>query len=163
MPWKEETVEDQRRAFVIRANEAGCNFSALCREFQITRRTGYKWLERYRAGEALEDQSRVPRHQAHKTNPETEELILSVRSNHPTWGARKILRYLEDKGNTGLPAPSTATSILKRNGFISPEESARHTAFQRFVRDAPNDLWQMDFKGHFAMMDGNRCLSLIHI
>ena len=64
MPWKEETVEDQRRAFVIRANEAGCNFSALCREFQITRRTGYKWLERYRAGEALEDQSRVPRHQA---------------------------------------------------------------------------------------------------
>ena len=98
MPWKEETVEDQRRAFVIRANEAGCNFSALCREFQITRRTGYKWLERYRAGEALEDQSRVPRHQAHKTNPETEELILSVRSNHPTWGARKILRYLEDKG-----------------------------------------------------------------
>ena len=157
MPWKEETVEDQRRAFVIRANEAGCNFSALCREFQITRRTGYKWLERYRAGEALEDQSRVPRHQAHKTNPETEELILSVRSNHPTWGARKILRYLEDKGNTGLPAPSTATSILKRNGFISPEESARHTAFQRFVRDAPNDLWQMDFKGHFAMMDGNRC------
>lgn len=157
MPWKEETVEDQRRTFVIRANEAGCNFSALCREFRITRRTGYKWLERYRSGEALEDQSRVPLHQPRKTNPETEELILSVRSNHPTWGARKILRYLEDKGNTGLPAPSTATSILKRNGFISPEESARHTAFQRFVRDAPNDLWQMDFKGHFAMMDGNRC------
>ena len=157
MPWKEETVEDQRRTFVIRANEAGCNFSALCREFRITRRTGYKWLERYRSGEALEDQIRVPLHQPRKTNPETEELILSVRSNHPTWGARKILRYLEDKGNTGLPAPSTATSILKRNGFISPEESARHTAFQRFVRDAPNDLWQMDFKGHFAMMDGNRC------
>lgn len=157
MPWKEETVEDQRRTFVIRANEAGCNFSALCREFRITRRTGYKWLKRYRSGEALEDQSRVPLHQPRKTNPETEELILSVRSNHPTWGARKILRYLEDKGNAGLPAPSTATSILKRNGFISPEESARHTAFQRFVRDAPNDLWQMDFKGHFAMMDGNRC------
>lgn len=157
MPWKEETVEDQRRTFVIRANEAGCNFSALCREFRITRRTGYKWLERYRSGEALEDQSRAPLHQPRKTNPETEELILSVRSNHPTWGARKILRYLEDKGNAGLPAPSTATSILKRNGFISPEESARHTAFQRFVRDAPNDLWQMDFKGHFAMMDGNRC------
>lgn len=157
MPWKEETVEDQRRTFVIRANEAGCNFSALCREFQITRRTGYKWMERYRSGEALNDQSRAPLCQPHKTSPETEELILSVRSDHPTWGARKILRYLEDKGNTGLPVPSTATAILKRNGFISPEESARHTAFRRFVRDAPNDLWQMDFKGHFAMMDGNRC------
>lgn len=157
MPWKEETVEDQRRTFVMRANEAGCNFSALCREFQITRRTGYKWLERYRSGEALNDQSRAPLHRPHKTSPETEELILSVRINHPTWGARKILRYLADKGNTGLPVPSTAASILKRNGFISPEESARHTAFQRFVHDAPNDLWQMDFKGHFAMMDGNRC------
>lgn len=157
MPWKEETVEDQRRTFVIRANEAGCNFSALCREFQITRRTGYKWLERYRSGEALNDQSRAPLHRPHKTSPETEELILSVRISHPTWGARKILRYLADKGNTGLPVPSTAASILKRNGFISPEESARHTACQRFVHDAPNDLWQMDFKGHFAMMDGNRC------
>ena len=157
MPWKEETVEDQRRTFVIRANEAGCNFSALCREFQSTRRTGYKWLERHRSGEALNDQSRVPHHHPHKTSPETEELILSVRISHPTWGARKILRYLADKGNTCLPVPSTATSISKRNRFITPEDSARHTAFQRFVRDAPNDLWQMDFKGHFAMMDGNRC------
>lgn len=157
MPWKEETVENQRGTFVRRANEAGCNFSALCREFQITRKTGYKWLERYRSGETLSDQSKAPLHHPLKTSREVEELILSVRSNHPTWGARKILRHLADKGNTGLPVPSTATSILKRNGFIPPEESARHTAFQRFVRDAPNDLWQMDFKGHFAMMDGNRC------
>lgn len=157
MPWKEETVEDQRRTFVRRANEAGCNFSALCREYQITRRTGYKWLERYRSGEALSNQSKAPLHRPHKTSLEVEELILSVRSKHPTWGARKILRYLSDKGNEGLPAPSTATSILKRNGFISPEESARHTAFRRFVRDAPNELWQMDFKGHFAMMNGSRC------
>lgn len=157
MPWKEETVEKLRRTFVSRANEAGCNFSALCREYGITRATGYKWLARYREGAALSDQSRAPHHRPRQTSPETEELILSVRREHPTWGARKILRYLVNKGNEGLPVPSTATAILKRHGFITPEESARHTAFQRFQRDHPNDLWQMDFKGHFAMMDGNRC------
>lgn len=160
MPWKEETVENQRRTFVTQALEEGCNFSALCRSYGITRRTGYKWVERYQAGLSLSDRSREPLFQPRKTLPETEDLILTVRQNHPTWGARKILRYLLDKGNTGLPAPSTAASILKRNGFVTPEASAQHTPFQRFVRDAPNDLWQMDFKGHFAMCDGNRCHAL---
>ena len=157
MPWKEKTVEDLRRTFVMQASEAGCNFSALCREFGITRRTGYKWLERYQSGVPLHDQSRSPVYRPHKTPPEMELLITSVRIDHPTWGARKILRYLADKGNAGLPAPSTATSILKRNGFITPEQSIQHRPFQRFTKDAPNDLWQMDFKGHFAMLDGNRC------
>lgn len=157
MPWKEETVEDKRTNFIVLANEAGCNFSELCREFGITRRTGYKWLERYRDGLSLKDQSRAPYFRPRQTSAETEELILSVRINHPTWGARKILRYLADKDNGGLPVPSTVTSILKRNGFITPEQSACHTPFKRFERATPNDLWQMDFKGHFAMRDGNRC------
>jgi len=157
MPWKEETVEQLRRAFVIHASEAGCNFSALCREYGITRKTGYKWLERFQQGASMQNQKRTPICQPYRTSPEMEELILSVRRNHPTWGARKILRYLVDKGNEGLPAPSTTTSILKRNGFVTPEQSAQHKAYQRFQRAAPNDLWQMDFKGHFAMLDGNRC------
>lgn len=157
MPWKEETVEHLRRTFVQRANEAGCNFSALCREFGITRRTGYKWLQRWQLDASLTDRSKAPVCRPRRTPPATEELILSVRIDHPTWGARKILRYLQERGNTGLPVPSTATAILKRNGFISPEESAAHRPFSRFQREAPNDLWQMDFKGHFAMCDGNRC------
>lgn len=157
MPWKEETVEQQRTNFIILANEENCNFSALCRQFGITRRTGYKWLERYRQGETLENQSRAPYFRPRQTSAETEELILSVRINHPTWGPRKILRHLVDKGNVGLPVPSTIASILKRNGFVTPEQSACHIPFKRFEKDAPNDLWQMDFKGHFAMMDGNRC------
>lgn len=157
MPWKEETVEKQRTNFIILANEEGCNFSALCRQFNITRKTGYKWLERYRQGLSLGDQSKAPHFRPRQTPAEIESLILSVRSNHPTWGARKILRYLADKGNNGLPVPSTAASILKRNGFVAPEQSACHTAFKRFEWDAPNDLWQMDYKGHFAMCDGNRC------
>lgn len=157
MPWKEETVEKQRTNFIVLANEEGCNFSALCRQFNITRRTGYKWLERYQQGKNLGDQSRAPYFRPRQTPPDIEDLILSVRINHPTWGPRKILRHLADKGNDRLPVPSTVASILKRNGFVSPEQSACHTPFKRFERDAPNDLWQMDFKGHFAMMDGNRC------
>ena len=157
MPWKEETVEKQRTNFIVLANEEGCNFSALCRQFNITRRTGYKWLERYQQGKGLDNQSRAPFFRPRQTPTDIEDLILSVRINHPTWGPRKILRYLADKGNDRLPVPSTVASILKRNGFVSPEQSSCHTPFKRFERDAPNDLWQMDFKGHFAMIDGNRC------
>lgn len=157
MPWKEETVEQQRTNFIILANEENCNFSALCRQFGITRRTGYKWLDRYRQGEGLENQSRAPHFRPRQISAEVEELILSVRINHPTWGPRKILRHLVDKGNVDLPVPSTIAAILKRNGFVAPEQSACHTPFKRFERDFPNDLWQMDFKGHFGMCDGNRC------
>lgn len=157
MPWKEETVEQQRTNFILLANEEGCNFSAVCREFGITRKTGYKWLKRYRQGESLGNQSRAPYFRPRQTPAEMEELILSVRINHPTWGPRKILRNLADKGNEGLPAASTVASILKRNGFVAPEQSACHTPIKRFERDKPNDLWQMDFKGHFGMCDGNRC------
>lgn len=157
MPWKEEAVEDQRRTFCVHADEFGCNFSALCREFGISRATGYKWLERYRGGDALHDRSRAPLARPRKTEADVENLLLSVRQTHPTWGARKILRYLENHGSTDLPAASTVAAILKRNGFVTPEESAAHTAFKRFQRDTPNDLWQMDFKGHFGMLDGNRC------
>lgn len=157
MPWKEETVEQQRTNFIILANEECCNFSALCREFGITRRTGYKWLERYRQGESLSDQSRAPCYRPRQTPAEVEELILTVRHNHPTWGPRKILRHLVNKGNEALPSPSTVASILKRNHMIPPEQTACRMPFRRFERDVPNDLWQMDFKGHFGMCDGNRC------
>lgn len=157
MPWKEETVENLRLSFVSEAIQEGCNLSALCRQYGISRKTGYKWLQRYHDGESMQSKSRAPLHRPRKTPAETEELILSVRSAHPTWGARTILQHLKNKGNTDLPSPSTATAILKRNGRISPEVSAQHTPYKRFEKDSPNDLWQMDFKGHFALQDGMRC------
>lgn len=157
MPWKEETVENLRLSFVSEAIQEGCNFSALCRNYGITRKTGYKWLHRYYEGASMQSKSRAPLHRPRKTPAETEELILSVRTAHPTWGARTILQYLRNKGNTNLPSPSTTTEILKRNGRVSPESSAQHTPYKRFEKDSPNDLWQMDFKGHFALQDGVRC------
>lgn len=157
MPWKEKTVKESRLEFVVAAISGERSVSELCREYNISRPTGYKWIARYKAGEELSDKSHSARTQPHRTPEETENLILDTRVRHPTWGGRKIIHYLREKGNEKLPAASTATAILKRNGFISAEESAKHTPYTRFQRERPNELWQMDFKGHFAMTDGERC------
>jgi transposase InsO family protein len=157
MPWGEKTVEQNREEFVCAIITKEKSMSALCRDYGITRRTGYKWLERYTQGESLGDRSHAALYRSNKTSKAVEDLILSERGKHPTWGAKKLKRNLEDKGYEDLPAASTITSILKRNGRIDPEESEAHTPFKRFEKEAPNQLWQMDFKGDFAMCDGNRC------
>ncbi len=157
MSWKEQTVERSRLEFVVTAISGERSISQLCREYGISRPTGYKWIERYMAGEGLRDRDHTARKQPNRTPPEVEELILTVRAKHPTWGGRKIVRYLQDKGYQQLPAASTATAILKRHGMILPEESAKHKPYTRFERQEPNQLWQMDFKGHFAMANGERC------
>jgi transposase InsO family protein len=79
-----------------------------------------------------------------------EAAVLEVRAQHP-WGGRKIRRRLEVLGQEQLPAASTIHAILKRHGLLDPTQSSKHRAFQRFERPAPNALWQMDFKGHFAL------------
>jgi transposase InsO family protein len=85
-----------------------------------------------------------------------EEAILGVREKHPVWGGRKIASRLKALGMEGIPAPSTITVILQRHGCIDPEESVKHKPWQRFEAEAPNELWQMDFKGHFETSEG-RC------
>ena len=157
MSWKEKTVEQSREEFVLAALSGEENISQLCRRYGISRPTGYKWIQRYQAGEELSDRSRRPRGQPSRTSPEMEALILKTRTQHPTWGGRKLVRYLQEKGYQDLPAASTATAILKREGRITPEDSAAHRPYRRFQKEEPNALWQMDFKGHFAMRDGTRC------
>lgn len=157
MSWKEKTVEQSREELVLAALSGEESISELCRRAGISRPTAYKWIQRYQAGEPLSDRSHRSRGHPNRTPPEMETLILETRTQHPTWGGRKLVRYLHDKGYQNLPAPSTATAILKRGGRISPEESEAHTPYCRFQREEPNQLWQMDFKGHFAMADGGRC------
>lgn len=77
-------------------------------------------------------------------------MVLSLRDAHPAWGGRKLRRRLQDLGHEALPSASTLTGILRRNGRLDALQSARHTAWRRFEHDAPNLLWQMDFKGHFT-------------
>src|SRR6202022_1286714 len=88
------------------------------------------------------------------TSAEMEELVLAVRDEHPAWGGRKIRRRLQDLGRHGVPSASTVTAVLHRHGRIDAAASVQHQPFERFERAAPNELWQMDYKGHFATAAG---------
>jgi transposase InsO family protein len=148
-----------REEFVRLALLEGSNIRDLCRRFGVSSSTGYKWINRYReAGHAgLADRSRRPHRSPGRTAADVEAMVLSVRAAYPKWGGRKIKAVLERDGMIApVPAESTITAILDRNGALDPEESAKHIPFTRFERAAPNDLWQMDFKGHFAT-DRGRC------
>ncbi len=134
--------------------------SALCREYGISRKTGYKWMKRHSLGQQLCDQSRCPHRQPSKTAEETESLIIEMRISNPTWGGKKIKSVLESAGCSGVPSAKTCGNILRRNGLIDPEEAKKHLAYRRFQRESCNQLWQMDFKGDFLLGDGSRCYPL---
>ncbi len=158
MPWEEVSVMSQREEFVRLARREKANLRELCRRFGISPTTGYKWLERFRASAeaGLADLPRRPHHSPGRTGPEIEEMVLKVRDAHPAWGGRKLRAWLSARGHELLPSPSTITAILGRHGRIDPSEGAKHRAWQRFEYPEPNQLWQMDFKGHFPLMEG-RC------
>jgi transposase InsO family protein len=159
MPFREQSIMSQRDEFARLASQAGSNFSELCRRWGISRPTGYKWLARYRgrAGDEawMADRSRRPQHSPGQTAPAIEAAVLAVRDGHPAWGGRKI-RWVLAREGLAPPSASTISAILGRHGRLDPAASAAHSAFTRFEREAPNDLWQMDFKGHFATEAG-RC------
>lgn len=146
MAWKTMDVEDQRVRFVVLASRAERPFSALCAEFGISRPTGYLWLGRYRqqgvAG--LCELSRRPQLSPLQTEPRLEAAVVAARMSFPDWGARKLAVLLERRG-IYLPV-STIHRILLRRGLV-PEADRQRSAVQRFERAAPNQLWQMDFKG----------------
>lgn len=149
MPFKEVSKMSLKKEFVFLACRQGENLSELCRRFGVSRPTGYKWLKRFDSYgvPGLEELSRRPKHSPLKSDVVTEELILSVRDERPSWGARKIKRYLENIGCSGLPGPSTITEILRRNGCL--DEQVAGKKWKRFESDDPMFLLQMDFKGHF--------------
>lgn len=159
MPWESRTVEDQRTEFAQAAMSCR-NFSALCREYGITRRTGLKWKVRYEAQETMSDRSRRPKHSPTRTPEDVEQQIVALRSDNPGWGAKTLRKTLENDGVHGLPSVKTVNNILHRYGCISVEESQKRQAFTRFEKDACNDMWQTDFKGEFRMEDGNYCYPL---
>jgi transposase InsO family protein len=159
MSWDIKDHVARRHEFVTLAGAGGVKFAALCRRFGISRKTGYKWCARFAAGglPALHDQLRQPGICPHQTPRRVERQVLALRRRHPSWGPRKLHRRLVDLGYTGLPAVSTFARVLCRYGCISPQVSQAHQPMQRFVRAAPNELWQMDFMGHFPLSGGERC------
>jgi transposase InsO family protein len=160
MPWLEVSIMEQRREFVRLASQEGANRRELCRRFGIHPDTAYKWLARLASGEeALADRSRRPHSSPQRSAAEIEAQVLAVRDAHPAWGARKIGRVLEARGLI-VPAASTIHAILSRHGRIVPPAGAPAMACQRFEMEAPNLLWQMDFKGWIKLADGSRCYPL---
>jgi transposase InsO family protein len=157
MPWKEMDAMSIRKEFVTLALQAGSNIRGLCRQYGISSRTAYKWIARYQAeGEAgLEERSRRPKHSPRKTNAAIEQKVLDKRAE-TGWGGRKIARVLGNEGQADVPHPNTITDILRRAGKITREASEQHRPWQHFERAVPNELWQMDYKGHFPMLQG-RC------
>ena len=162
MPWKECSSMSLRREFVTFALLHDRTFQALCDSYGISTKTGYKWLARYHEqGEAgLEDLSRRPHCSPNRSPAALEEAILALRDQHPAWGGRKLRQLLLNQGWPQVPVASTITEILRRHGRLDPEESAKRQAWQRFEHDAPNCLWQMDFKGDFPVEAGGRCYPL---
>lgn len=158
MPWLQVTLMSQRKEFIKLAMVDGANLARLCQGFNISRKTGYKWLARYLGGgeAGLQDRCRRPQSSPWVTPRVLETAVLGVREAHPAWGGRKIRARLQALGFEAVPAASTITAILHRHGKIDPAEALKHRAWQRFEAQAPNDLWQMDFKGHVAMAQG-RC------
>jgi transposase InsO family protein len=155
MGWQEVSVVQSRREFVKLASQDGANLAELCRRFEISRTTGYKWLERARsqAAPSLEDRSRRPLTSPARTRDAMEAAVVDLRRRHPAWGGRKIHHRLHRLGHPDVPAPSTITGILARHGLIDPEASAARVPPIRFEHEAPNRLWQMDFKGHVALAE----------
>lgn len=154
MPWQERTVMSERQEFVTLAQQEGATIAAVCRQFGISRKTGYKWLARAAAGEtSCADRSRRPHTSPRRTPPAVEAAVLAKRAAQPAWGGRKLHHVLarEDVVQP-IPAPSTITAILRRHGLLAAAPAPRD--YVRFERGTANELWQMDFMGHRPLASG---------
>lgn len=157
MPWNEVSTVSLRLEFVTLAAAEGANIRELCRRYGVSPPTAYKWIERFRDGgaDALADRPRRPAGSPRRTPGPIEDEVLRLRDRHPAWGGRKLRARLIATGHDAVPAASTITALLRRHGRLAPGPAPSTTPV-RFEHDAPNRLWQMDFKGHFAAGSG-RC------
>lgn len=162
MAWKATCPMNERIMFIARHLSGDASMTELCDEFGISRKCGYKWVERYEEGgaAALEDRSRAPLTHPHAYSDEVVGALVALRQEHPTWGARKLLVVLERRRKgLPLPAPSTVSEMLDKRGLLKRRRRwHRSTKYGEPLRtyDAPNGVWCADFKGHFAVA-GERC------
>lgn len=159
MSWIESDRMSQRREFLDLAKVSGANITLLCKRFGISRKTGYKWIKRVHETGCIEDQSRRPSYSPSQTSGSMEKRILKVREDNPTWGGRKLRNRLLALGLKDLPSASTITEILRRHGKLR-ESDCDGKNFKRFEHDSPNAMWQMDFKGEFALSSKQYCYPL---
>jgi putative transposase len=163
MGWMETCAVEERMRFVMAVEEQAEAFAAVCRRFGVSRKCGYKWLERYRAGgvESLEDRSRAPVKHPQAMTAEIAERCLAVRHAHPTWGPVKVRAWLERRApEIAWPAASTIGTLFDREGLTVKRRLRRRSppSSAPFGRcGAANDVWCIDFKGWFLTGDGTHC------
>ena len=157
MPWQEYSVMELRHEFLQLAQQGKLSFSELCQRFDISRKTGYKWLKRFQAEglTGLADRSRRPRRSPSRSEETMAQRVLAVRDEFG-WGARKIKTYLENAGEKTV-AKSTVHAILRREQRVRTDIASQSGPWHRFSYERPNQLWQMDFKGHYALATQQRC------
>jgi transposase InsO family protein len=145
MAWGTMDMEEQRMRFVIAASRREKPFRRLCEEFRISRPTGYMWWQRYQRGgyRGVVEKSRRPQHSPGRTDRRVEQRVVELRRQRPDWGARKLQWLLEQEG-IELPV-ITVHRILLRHDLVRAQDRHR-PAVKHFEREAPNELWQMDFK-----------------
>src|SRR5271167_1177522 len=163
MGWMETCAVDERMRFVMAVEQRDETFALVCRQFGVSRKTGYKWLARYREGgvEGLRERSRAPLHRPQAMGQATAERCLSVRREHPTWGPVKVRGTLERRfPRTAWPAASTIGALFDREGLTVKRRLRRRSppSSAPFAHcGTANDVWCIDFKGWFLTGDGGRC------
>lgn len=166
MPWSQTSPMDQKTQFISDYLRQILSMTELCELYNISRKTGYKWIDRYlhHGPAGLDDQSRKPSHSPTKTPDYIEEAIIQARQRHPTWGAKKLHKILYNRHPTWpWPSRSTFCDILSRNGLVPKKPKRRHIGHpgKPIVEiNAPNDVWSADFKGHFKTGNGIYCYPL---
>lgn len=162
MPWS-ETVTMQRLQFVAACLEGDLPVAEVCRRFNISRKTGYKWLARFLPDDvtSLSDRSRARHHQ--NTTPEPMvQLLLDTKHQHPLWGPEKIRQRLLNLNVTGVPAASTIGGLFRAHGVVKKRGQATYSYKSTLSRELhsvtrPNDVWSADFKGKFTHVGGQWC------
>lgn len=166
MPWNEISPLDQRTQFIAEYLDEDLSISELCDLFNVSRKTGYKWIGRYERDGArgLEARNSKPRSCPHQTAESLVNALVEARKHHPWWGAKKLLWHVSKAHRDWpWPAPSTVSEILRREGLVRQPRYRRnrgHPGRPNTVPAAPNDLWCADFKGHFKTLDGQYCYPL---
>jgi putative transposase len=166
MPWRPILPMDQKTQFIADYLRKTLSITELCVLYGVSRKTGYKWIERYLTSGplGLEDRSRKPCSSPHQTPQHVVEAIIAVRGRHPSWGAKKLLSILhKHHPNWSVPGRSTVCDILRRHGLVPKKRHRRHIGHPgkpTTLIAAPNDVWSADVKGQFKTADGLYCYPL---
>jgi transposase InsO family protein len=161
MPWDNRGLMFLKEEFIQNVKKKTGTISQLCEKYNISRKTGHKWINRHSEEGflGLNNRSKRPCSMPSRVSNDHVELIVSIRDQYPSWGAKKLKQVLINIGHKNLPSISSFNRILRREERVVRAESEKRHRYIRFERETPNELWQMDFKGHFAVSEG-KCYPL---